>query len=74
MIFLLQGGCGGGILRLNGRTKVKIDGTLGANGDDGETLAGGGAGGSIYITTEEFDGLGTIEVSSNPLKNEFILS
>ena len=59
----LPGGCGGGILRINGRTKVKIDGVLGANGEDGETRAGGGAGGSIYITTEEFDGLGTVEVS-----------
>ncbi|KAH3816412.1 hypothetical protein DPMN_117928 [Dreissena polymorpha] len=56
------GGCGGGILILNASSIVKVDGTLSANGQNGGANSGGGAGGSIYIVSDELDGSGTIEV------------
>lgn len=49
---------------MNAKTLMKIDGTVSANGEDGVSRAGGGSGGSIYITAEEFDGSGTVEVST----------
>ena len=64
MILLTTGGCGGGILKLEALSVMKIDGTVSANGQDASGNAGGGAGGSIYLITREFDGTGTIEVSS----------
>ncbi|KAL4226615.1 hypothetical protein ACF0H5_014598 [Mactra antiquata] len=57
-----SGGCGGGILYINATRMMRIDGTLSANGADGVSTGGGGAGGSIYGVTEEFDGYGSIEV------------
>ena len=40
-----------------------MNGLLSANGQAGSSRGGGGAGGSIHITTDEFDGTGDIEVS-----------
>ena len=39
-----------------------MNGLLSANGQDGSSRGGGGAGGSIHIMTSEFDGIGDIEV------------
>ena len=57
-----SGGCGGGILILNALELCKINGKLSANGQDASSRGGGGAGGSIHITTYEFDGTGEIQV------------
>ena len=59
---LTLGGCGGGILILNTPVLFKVNGLLSANGQDGSSRGGGGAGGSIHIMTSEFDGIGDIEV------------
>ena len=58
----LTGGCGGGILILNAGELFKVNGKLSANGQAASSRGGGGAGGSIHITTSEFDGTGDIEV------------
>lgn len=58
----MTGGCGGGILILNATRLIKVDGVLSANGQDGGTTSGGGAGGSIYVVSGELDGSGSIEV------------
>ena len=71
LIFCFLGGCGGGILILNANTLLKVDGTLSANGQDGSSNSGGGAGGSIYVTTPEFDGTGTVEVYSSKIFHLF---
>ena len=42
----------------------KVNGILSANGQAGSSRGGGGAGGSIHITTAEFDGTGDIEVGN----------
>lgn len=53
---------GGGVLILNAVELCKVNGLLSANGQAGSSRGGGGAGGSIHITTSEFDGTGDIEV------------
>jgi len=62
-VYLLAGGCGGGILIVNVSQEVKVDGTMSADGQPGSGPAGGGAGGSILILTDHFDGSGNIQVS-----------
>ena len=62
MCIFMIGGCGGGILFFNLTKEAKIDGTLSSNGQAGSTRRGGGSGGSILITTQLFDGTGSIEV------------
>ena len=62
-MFYILGGCGGGVLILNVKEVCKVNGILSANGQDGHSYAGGGAGGSIDITTKEFDGTGDIAVN-----------
>ena len=62
-MFYILGGCGGGVLILNVKEVCKVNGILSANGQDGHRNAGGGAGGSIDITTKEFDGTGDIAVN-----------
>ena len=59
---LIVGGCGGGILILNARELIKVNGELSANGQDSNARGGGGSGGSISIQTSEFDGTGDIMV------------
>ena len=63
------GGCGGGILILNALELCKINGKLSANGQDASSRGGGGAGGSIHITTYEFDGTGEIQVKGGKGRN-----
>ena len=55
---------------MNLTTELQVDGILSANGGaastdnhDGKHYSGGGAGGSIYIYTHEFDGSGQVAVS-----------
>lgn len=62
MFLLNLGGCGGGIIYLNLTTEAKVDGTLSSNGQAGSSTRGGGSGGSILVTTQLFDGTGSIEV------------
>ena len=57
------GGAGGGIVKLVGTSKVEIDGDVICDGDDAHGYrAGGGAGGSIYISTQVFQGQGRLLV------------
>ena len=63
MFIISIGGCGGGVLILNAATLFKVNGLLTANGQAGSSRGGGGAGGSIHIITDEFDGTGDIEVT-----------
>ena len=49
-------------MTLNATRLIKVDGVLSANGQSGGSTAGGGAGGSIYVVTDEIDGSGSIEV------------
>ncbi len=59
-----RGGAGGGIIKLNAVNNFKIYGKISANGADGgidisgQSDAGGGAGGSIYLTAGNFGGVG----------------
>jgi len=61
---LRPGGDGGGIIRLNISNMLEINGTIDSNGGNGSgatnLAAGGGAGGSIWITTHEIKGNGNI--------------
>jgi len=51
-------GKGGGVLELVATGYVEVDGTIEANGEDADDLyTGGGAGGSLYLTTAHFAGL-----------------
>jgi hypothetical protein len=43
------GGKGGGIIDLNVAKHLLVDGEVSADGSNGQTLGGGGSGGSIYI-------------------------
>ncbi|KAL8620487.1 hypothetical protein ACOMHN_056879 [Nucella lapillus] len=63
------GGCGGGILRLNVSEEMKIDGTLSVNGGRGKGGSGGGSGGSLYFTTQHFDGFGQIQARGGDGRN-----
>ena len=67
-MFNSLGGCGGGVLILNAAVLCKVNGLLSANGEAGSSRGGGGAGGSIHITTDEFDGTGDIEVTENRIE------
>lgn len=56
---------GGGVLRILSTT-LKLDGEIKANGQSGKVFAGsidgGASGGSIWLTSDEIDGSGTISV------------
>lgn len=58
------GGFGGGVLEFQVNDTLKVDGKVSANGEDGNNprFAGGGSGGSIFISTKLLDGTGTFEV------------
>ena len=60
----LTGGCGGGILTFDLSEELKVDGVLSANGQGASqsSYSGGGSGGSIYVNTYHFDGMGQIQV------------
>ena len=55
-----KGGAGGGAIRLNVAGILTVDGSVSANGNDGNFYGGGGSGGSIYITTNTLTGSGNI--------------
>ena len=57
-----NGGAGGGYIRLNITSQLNIGGRVSANGRDG-TSAGGGAGGSIWITAPTITGAGPISAN-----------
>ena len=65
----MAGGRGGGIIHLNVRDFLHVEGKISANGKDATNVgySGGGAGGSIYITTNTLEGAGTLEVGSFPI-------
>ena len=53
-----SGGKGGGILKINVRGTLKVDGTIHCNAQSGQaSRSGGGSGGSIWITTNRFQGM-----------------
>ncbi len=56
------GGNGGGLLRLQVLDKLTLDGDLKADGGNGIS-AGGGSGGSIYITAIRVDGSGSMSAN-----------
>lgn len=49
-------GAGGGVVRIEASGRVRLNGTVSANGAHGVNYSGGGAGGSIWISCETFDG------------------
>jgi hypothetical protein len=51
-----RGGYGGGVVRIETTGGVTVDGTLAANGGNGDYAAGGGAGGGILIQCAAFGG------------------
>jgi hypothetical protein len=51
---------GGGVVRIAATGKVTVNGTIRANGGDGASDAGGGSGGSIYITCTSLAGTGVV--------------
>lgn len=68
----VSGGAGGGAIRLNVTNTLTVNGTISANGANGQTRpsletapwpaysSGGGSGGSIYVTAGTLDGNGSI--------------
>ena len=62
------GGDGGGIVRIQATGSVIVNGSISANGLDCSGTAGGGAGGSIWITCKTFaGGKGMIEAKGGNL-------
>lgn len=57
-----EGGKGGGVIELNVGTELYIDGEIKADGSNGESMTGGGSGGSIYIKSNDLEGHGKISV------------
>ncbi|MCD6528247.1 lamin tail domain-containing protein [bacterium] len=70
-----NGGAGGGAIIINVKDTLTLNGTISANGENGEAEyywgRGGGSGGSIYITTNNFLGSGSITANGgNVFSNE----
>lgn len=57
-----SGGQGGGIVRLIVAGDLLVDGDVKADATAGDNLAGGGSGGSIYLTVNELLGHGALSV------------
>ncbi len=69
--YFLQGGAGGGLVRIEA-TNTVINGLITANGGNGGSNndgAGGGSGGSIYIHTKSLSGSGTIRANGGTGNN-----
>lgn len=65
-------GSGGGRLFLNVTHLLEIDGVLSAGGGAGQSQAGGGSGGSIWIFTDIIKGYGSIRTNGgNPGAPEY---
>jgi hypothetical protein len=54
------GGSGGALVRLNVLGTLTVDGSISANGADGNANSGGGAGGSVWLTARTLAGKGMI--------------
>ena len=49
------------------KDELRVEGRLHSNGEKGgDSKAGGGAGGSLYISANHLDGTGSIEVVGGP--------
>jgi autotransporter-associated beta strand protein len=59
------GNSGGGLVRIEARDRVLIDGTITANGSGAINYAGSGAGGGIFIRAASFAGAGTGVLRAN---------
>ena len=58
------GGAGGGAIRISATGRVLVNGSISANGDANHiTQAGGGSGGSIYITCQTIGGTNLIQAN-----------
>ncbi|MFZ6029544.1 MAG: carboxypeptidase regulatory-like domain-containing protein [Chloroflexota bacterium] len=57
---------GGGAIRLVISETLQLDGNLSANGTVAAYIGGGGAGGSLWITTAAWAGSGTIRANGGP--------
>jgi hypothetical protein len=58
----LQAGAGGGLIRLEVRHNVTLNGTLNANGQDSiGSYAAGGSGGGIYLSCRKLSGAGSLQ-------------
>ena len=51
-----DGAAGGGAVRIDAGSEVRVDGTITANGGNSSGLTGSGSGGSIYISCSTFAG------------------
>ncbi|MCC6235104.1 MAG: hypothetical protein IT580_20845, partial [Verrucomicrobiales bacterium] len=61
-----QGGDGGGALRLIVEGELRVDGRIESEGGAGGSYAGGGSGGSLWISTPRLAGSGTLSVAGGP--------
>ena len=58
------GGLGGGVIKMKVSGKLKVDGTISANGAAGQqSYSGGGSGGSVWIETNLLQGYGRVQVN-----------
>ena len=55
-----HGGDGGGLVRIKANTRFTLDGLLSANGTAGYRIAGGAAGGGVFLDVAQFAGSGTL--------------
>lgn len=63
-----------GIIYLYVEDELRVEGRLHSNGETGgDSKAGGGAGGSLYISVNHLDGTGTIEVTGGAGNNFLIM-
>ena len=58
-----RGGAGGGALRLAVTGTLAVNGSVSANGKNGDVNSGGGSGGSLWITAGTLAGSGTISAN-----------
>lgn len=59
-----NGGRGGGVISITIEDRIKIDGSIKADGEDAQGIyCGGGSGGSIYIKTNLIQGYGEVSVN-----------
>ena len=64
------GGAGGGAIRLIINGTLHLNGAIDANGNDGGNRAGGGSGGSVWITALGIDGAGSL-LSNGGIGNDY---
>lgn len=60
-----------GIIHMYIKDELRVEGRLHSNGErGGDNKAGGGAGGSLYISANHLDGTGSIEVTGGAGRDE----